>query len=251
MFLEDEQYELLNKFVEAHRNTPRESRGNFIAIQAMDEPQATFLHSMAGNIQFEGSLSDAEVLAYAGLLRMSYSSRGDKLFTVLPQGIKMYEQKKVSSPAIKELLSESQELISTYEFKKMHSSASFKWEQAAMLLWSADSMKQLTTIGHLCREALQEFTTSLAHDKKIDLSSIQPAKTVSRLKFIIDNSSSASSKTTKDFLFTLISYWGAVSDLVQRQEHGAQKEGENLVWEDARRVVLYTNLVMYELFRSV
>ncbi len=51
MLLEDEQYDLLAKFVEAHRNAPRERRGNFIAIQTMDEPQATFLHSLVGNLK--------------------------------------------------------------------------------------------------------------------------------------------------------------------------------------------------------
>ncbi len=251
MLLEDEQYQLLAKFVEAHRNTTRENRGGFIAIQAYGESQAIFLHLMVGNLEFEGSLSDAEVLAHEGLLHMSYGSKGDKLFTVLPQGIKVYEQKKVSSPAIKELLAEPKEFISTHEFKKVHGTASAKWEQAARLLWNADSMEQLTTIGHLCREALQEFTTSLAHEKKVDLSSIEPAKTVSRLKYIIDISSSIPSAKTKTFLSTLISYWGVVSDLVQRQEHGAQKEGEDLVWEDARRVVFHTCVVMFELSKNI
>ena len=37
-----------------------------------------------------------------------------------------------------------------------------------------------------------------------------------------------------------------MSDLVQRQEHGAQKEGEDLTYEDARRVLLHTAMVMDE-----
>jgi hypothetical protein len=47
----------------------------------------------------------------------------------------------------------------------------------------------------------------------------------------------------------LLAYFGTVSDLIQRQEHGAQKEGEGLMWEDARRVVFQTALVMFELDR--
>jgi hypothetical protein len=53
------------------------------------------------------------------------------------------------------------------------------------------------------------------------------------------------------FLTALLSYWGTVSDLVQRQEHGAQKEGEPLTWEDARRVVFQTAVVMFEIARAV
>lgn len=47
----------------------------------------------------------------------------------------------------------------------------------------------------------------------------------------------------------LLAYWGTVSDLVQRQEHGGQKEGEPLEWEDARRAVLHTAVVMFEVDR--
>jgi hypothetical protein len=38
---------------------------------------------------------------------------------------------------------------------------------------------------------------------------------------------------------------------VQRQEHGAQKEGRPLVWEDGRRVVFQTAIVMFELDRAL
>ena len=48
-----------------------------------------------------------------------------------------------------------------------------------------------------------------------------------------------------------MTYWGTVSDLVQRQEHGAQREGKQLVWEDARRVVFQTANVMFEIDRSL
>jgi len=40
-------------------------------------------------------------------------------------------------------------------------------------------------------------------------------------------------------------------NLAQRQEHGGQKEGEPLVWEDARRVVLHRAVVMIEVARTL
>jgi hypothetical protein len=41
-----------------------------------------------------------------------------------------------------------------------------------------------------------------------------------------------------------------VRRLVQRQEHGNQKPGEPLAWEDARIAVFYTALLMYEYDRQ-
>jgi hypothetical protein len=55
----------------------------------------------------------------------------------------------------------------------------------------------------------------------------------------------------KPFLEALIAYWGTVSDLIQRQEHGSQKEGKELVWEDGRRVVFQTAMVMLEFDKSL
>jgi nucleoside 2-deoxyribosyltransferase len=93
MQLEDEQLELLAKFVEAHRNSPKESRGSFSAVVTQNEPQATFLHSRVPNLAFKGSVSDADVLAELGHLRKSSGSHGQAVFTVLPQGIDAYEKK--------------------------------------------------------------------------------------------------------------------------------------------------------------
>lgn len=251
MWLEDEQYELLARFVEAHRNAPQDCRGVFIAAQTHNERQATFLHSRVRNLRFEGSMSDAEVLAHTGLLRLSYGARGDAHFSVLPLSIEVYEEKRGSSPPVTTLSAEPQEFISSAEFRGLHAAAFAQWEQAATLLWAADSRQQLTTIGHLCREALQEFAASLAGKNRVDVSGIDPTKTVARLKAVVATCSTKAGATASAFLSELISYWGAVSDLVQRQEHGAQREGEPLVWADARRVVFQTCVVMFEVSRGV
>lgn len=42
-----------------------------------------------------------------------------------------------------------------------------------------------------------------------------------------------------------------MNGLAQRQEHGEQKGGEELTWEDGRRVVLYTAMVMAECDRML
>lgn len=57
--------------------------------------------------------------------------------------------------------------------------------------------------------------------------------------------------TEEPFLEAVVAYWGTVADLIERQEHGAQKEGEALTWEDARRIVFHTAIVMFEVDRSL
>jgi hypothetical protein len=53
------------------------------------------------------------------------------------------------------------------------------------------------------------------------------------------------------FLDALLAYWGALTDLMQRQAHGALKKGEMLGWEDARRVVFHTAIVMFEIDKAI
>lgn len=58
-------------------------------------------------------------------------------------------------------------------------------------------------------------------------------------------------KTEGAFLEALHAYWCTLDDLVQRQEHGAQKEGAPVIWEDGRRVVFQTAVAMFEIDRSL
>jgi hypothetical protein len=143
------------------------------------------------------------------------------------------------------------EYLSQAELKKMHFAALAKWEQAEQLLWAADSAQQFTTVGHLCREALQEFAGSIAAQHRVDVSNIDAAKTVSRLRAVLAARANSLGTTEKPFLDALVAYWGSLSDLIQRQEHGALREGEDLVWEDGRRAVFQTCVVMFEVSRAL
>jgi hypothetical protein len=76
-----------------------------------------------------------------------------------------------------------------------------------------------------------------------------PQKTVDRLRVVMKKVDV--SDAVKEFAAALIAYFGVVSDLAQRQEHGAQKEREPLKWEDARRIVFQTAMLMFELDRTL
>jgi hypothetical protein len=251
MTLEDEQKKLLAKFVEAHLNSPPEARGVFLASEAMGDPQARFLHSRVQQLGFKGSRADAEVLARVGLLQMSWSSRGTPTFYVLPAGIQAYQQMKTEGSFVRQVQDDILDFLSDAGFAKKHAAAYAKWTQAARLLRSAESRDQLTTIGHLCREAQQAFAESLAAQHRVDVSKVESAKTVAKLRAVLDAQKARMGATPTSFLSALVAYWGELSDLIQRQEHGAQREGRPLIWEDARRVVFQTCVVMYEIEKTL
>jgi hypothetical protein len=48
----------------------------------------------------------------------------------------------------------------------------------------------------------------------------------------------------------LLEPWRALSEMLQRHEHVSQPVDERLCWEDGRRLVLFTALVMVEFDRS-
>lgn len=137
------------------------------------------------------------------------------------------------------------EYIQSHAFQSRYRSAYAKWQEAENLLWSDDSDKALTTIGHLLREAMQEFATALVERFRPPNVEADKARTVSRIRAVL-NAQKLGDKV-RAFLDALIIYWGTVSDLVQRQEHGALREGEPLKWIDARRVVFQTAIVMLEI----
>jgi hypothetical protein len=143
------------------------------------------------------------------------------------------------------------EYIASASFQRRYPAAYAKWSQAEALLWSSNSVASFTTIGHLTREAMQEFATVLVERFHPTGVEAIPAKTVSRIRAVLDSRSASIGTTAKGFYDTLLAYWGTVSDLVQRQEHGAQREKAALVWSDARRVVFHVAIVMFEIDQAL
>lgn len=246
ILLEPVQEELLMTLVEAARNVPLEQRSKFSVLRTLG---GDFLHhpSLAKRDR-RIYLGDVEALAREGLLALRFTSRGDPQFDITPSGFEYYEYlKKRTEDSVGRIETTMKNYLDAHQFQQKYSVAYQKWSSAEDLLWGTDTEQQLTTIGHLCREAVQEFTSVLIDHHKPANVTDDKTKTVARLRAILEAKSDQLGSKEKAFLEALLAYWGTVNDLIQRQKHGAQKEGERLVWEDARRVVFQTAIVMFEI----
>jgi hypothetical protein len=247
IILEVEQTELLMELVELARTLPREKRQKFM-VAGTDN--GDFL-IYPGYKNREIYMPDVEILSEAGLVSLGYSGTTPNFF-VRPEGFGYYEFLKTKSGQPVQRIQESiKHYFNQTSFQESHGISFGKWLTAEELLWKADSEQELTTIGHKCREALQEFATELVNIHRPVGVNPDVTKVVTRIRAVLDMQGGRLGKSKGAFLEALIAYWGTVSDLVQRQEHGGQKEGEPLVWEDGRRVVFQTAVVMYEIHRTL
>ena len=191
--------------------------------------------------------ADVRTLAECGLVRRVPTSGTTPNYEVRPVGrqyVSWWKQQ-VGGP-VAQVEAEVRRFLDGEMFRQHHPAAYEHWAEAVNDVWDADSRAKLTGIGHACRESLELFVTDLVVARKPALVNQDPQATIDRLRAVM--STVTLSKTVGDLL---LAYFGTVWDLVQRQEHGGQKEGEALVQEDARRVVFQAALVMFELDRAL
>jgi hypothetical protein len=249
VYLEKEQRELLAWMVEAERHLRPQQRGPFLLVST---GQADFLIHVGGSVQERPQVrkGDLETLADYRLLRRDFGSGGNPMYEVSPLG-RLFdaEQKRTSGEAIQTVEAEMHQYLDSDGFRARHRDTYERWRQAADELWVADTEAQFTHVGHTCREAMQLFATRLIATQSVRNASDDPTKTVDRVRAVLQQAGMSGARGA--FLDALLAYWGTVCDLTQRQEHGAQKDGVALNWEDARRVVFQTALVMFEVDRAV
>ena len=247
--LEPEQEALLAMIVEASRNVPRNQRGSFAVAQHRGVD--VLCHAGLPGENEDIYMGDVKALARAKLIELS-NPKGTPLFDVFPAGYQYYEYLKLrSGEPVRRVENEIRLHLTSESLRKKYPDAFQKWSMAESLLWGDDSEEQLTTVGHLCREAMQEFAEVLVNEFRPSGVDSNKANTVKRIRAVLNQHGAKLGTTVMPFLDALLTYWGTVSDLAQRQEHGAQKEGEPLKWEDARRVIFQTMLVMYEIDKAL
>ena len=250
ILLEPEQEDLLITLVEAARNVLRENRQKFALLHGTSG--ALILHPGFGDRTHNAYGGDVEILGGAGLLALSHSRNGTLIFAVTPLGFRYYEhlKQRLGQP-IQQVEATIRSFLDAEAFQRKYPSAYQKWAEAETILWSSDSEQQLTTIGHLCREAVQEFAATLVDQYKPPNVTDNKASTVARVKAVLNMQSEKLGTTVKPLMDALLVYWGTTSDLIQRQEHGGQREGHPLGWEDGRRVIFNTAVAMFEIDRAL
>jgi hypothetical protein len=247
--LEEEQNKALVQLVEASRSLPIDQRQPFYGFRLMGIANMLLRHPgiPAGH---QGIYpNDLEELASAGLVRYNIAGQQTWVIDVTSQGFRYYEELKGTESARGQAVEKA--TVSYLElagFGSRHTDALAKWREAERLLWAADTKQQHTVIGHLCREAMQHFATSLLNRCTAPSAPTDITKTVARIRAAL-GMTQIDSDGVRANLGAIVEYWGTVSDLAQRQEHGAQKEGTPLSWEDARRLVFQTVFVMVEVDR--
>lgn len=186
--LDPEQEGSLAQLVEADRRVPRVERQNFFILNTSGAPGVRLLHP-GWPSDMRVPKSDIETLSGNGYLQFSHDPRGADSFFITPEGSSYYQnyRMKAGEPLVRIVEPIRKHLEST-AFQKRYPKAYEKWSRAEVLLWEEDSDSARTTIGHLVREALQEFAGELGgHVSPPDFPT-DKAKTVARLRAIGEHS---------------------------------------------------------------
>jgi len=247
--LEESQVALLVDLVEASREALPE-RHNFIAFHVMSaDPRWPVNHRALGS-GYLAYPQDLIVLERAGLLHIDRHPSSMWEFFILPAGHAYYRSLKQAQGApIERLQTTLRGWLDSERFKERHPGAYRKWTLAEERLLEANAEEHLTAIGLYCRDAVQEFVSGLVSQHEPANVDPDPAHDVARLRAVLRTRNLGT--TLGPFIEALIAYWGTLSDLIQRQVHGAQRERERLGIEDGRRLVYQTLNVMYEVDRTL
>lgn len=248
--LEPEQEGLLALMVETQRSVPREQRHPFHVMKAMGRPP-TLWHPALKHEETFISEGDVLTLAEYNLLRVGYTSRGSQTYDVTNTGYAYYEEMKYAQGTPLERV--QIEIRNYFEdlgsFRMNHADAFRKWVEAEEVLWKKDSETRLSTVGHLCREAVILFTDKLVEVHKPESVDEDSQHVVRRVEAVLKQRSRIG-KAENEALGNLVRYWYSLNQLIQRQEHEAVREAESLMWEDARRVVFVTAFLLFEIHRA-
>jgi hypothetical protein len=160
ILLESEQKELLTLLVETSRKKPRDERRKFIVAQSQSGDTLIVPGHPSQNLKMY--MGDIEILAREGLVDITYGSRGSPNVNVLPLGYAYYEHmKRQAGQPLENIESPVRSYLTSESLHQKYPNAYQKWVESEDMLWGSDSERQLTMIGHLCREAAQEFATHL------------------------------------------------------------------------------------------
>jgi len=126
-----------------------------------------------------------------------------------------------------------------------------RWSRAWAMLWRADSRAGLIAVAAEARAAMREFACALVAWREPHASLPDATDTLLRLWSLVEMCRPQLEEERCGLQRALFEYWDALCSAVQRQEDPAHIAYGPLRWEDARRVVVLTALVMVEIDRCL
>jgi hypothetical protein len=249
--LESEQIVLLTSLIEMIRGIPREKRIKFIGYNIIDGT-ARITHPHSKTKEIDTLPGDIESLDHEGLINLSSQDPYHFRFDITTKGLRYYEYLQTAEKTVPVRIEKPvRNFLNGDRFPNIYPAAFDKWSKAESKLWSNDTQDELSIVGHLCREAMQEFVTALVERYKPPAIDNIKAHDRARLRAVINYREKSLSSTLAPFLDALITYWGTLSELVQRQEHSGQKEGQPVTWDDAKRIVFHTAVIFLEIDKAL
>lgn len=240
---------LLADLVEAYRSVPRSERRPILAFQTVSSYNLMLSHPGIAKDHPGAYPADLRELQGEGMITVNLESNGARFIDVTQKGLDAYVSYRTRpgrpGPQVEKAVSQ---YVDSDQFRRRHTNALLKWERAADLLWKSDSSTDYSAIGHYCREAAQEFATSLLILYPVADAPIEIEKSKARVAAVLRTHATGSERIAAQ-ASTLLAHWSSVIDLMQRQEHGSQKATDPLTWEDGRRVAFATLFSMTELDR--
>jgi hypothetical protein len=248
--LEAHQNILISTIIEAHRSLPIGKRTEFLVTT--DSSGTSMMHPSLPNNSLDVSTVDLKMLDSAEYIKIESNVNSNASFSFYPtsKGIKYYEYLKQNNiGTFQQIDNEVRNYLTNSNFPLIYPLAFAKWKEANNLLWQAENQINCSTIGHLCRESVQEFLDIII--SKYNLANKYPDKahTKNRFEGIINYNKGTLGKTLPKFIEAIADYWNCLIEIIQRQEHSGLKDGEELGFEDARRVVFHTAILFYEVNR--
>jgi hypothetical protein len=249
--LDQEQLDLFTELVEAYMRAPREHDRRFMAVR---------IRLGKAHIQGNGILredvpwEDIEALVEQELFRYEWMTNTHGLnFTPSPRGKEFYRELMASTAEQTDQVEEHVwRYFDSQAFRQQFPTTYTKWSEASDLAWGSETQGDLSKIGHVCREAMQEFATELIAKYEVQGAEQDPALTRRRFSAVVNARREAIGERKSEVLDALFDYWVAVGNLIQRQEHAGQRQGSgDLTWEDGRRAVFQLGFVMFEAARTL
>jgi hypothetical protein len=226
-----------DRTVAVRTNMAREAMGDWLKVR--DELKLRATQPLFAGVN-KGSIGNRLYTAYIREMVREHADKAGIRRRVNPESVRLtYDE--IADQSIGRLI---YTFIDEDAFRRRYPAAYGKWRDALDLLL-ANPERQITRIGHDCREALMAFAQEIVDAHEVQVVG-DVTQTVTKVRAVFDTRRAISTKTRDHVL----AYIRLTSDLAQRAEHGASREKESLTADDARRLVSHTMLAMNEADRA-